>query len=134
MKLGSEEIRYINAFEAITGVSARSCTIENGITFLVTPGTAGRAIGKKGTNVKMLRKKFRKHIAVFEYFDDPEKFFRKAFSRIKIDKIKLADDKKTMNIKLDPEDKRALLQNLQKLKNVKEVLRNNYNVENLRIR
>jgi len=70
IKLTENELQYLSLFEAITQVEALDCINdeENGrLIFVVRPGMAGKAIGSRGANAKLLRKLFGKDIEIVEH-------------------------------------------------------------------
>ena len=95
-----------------------------------------KAIGKKGATVEKIRKVFKKPVELFEYTKEPERFFEKAFFKAKIEKIEIKEkkDKKIALISADQTNKRIILQNLGRLKKIKELAKRNYEIEEVRIR
>jgi len=74
-KLDNESIQVIAMFEMITKAKVKDCLINhNKITFIVSEGNAGKAIGKNGYNVKLLEKKLNKKVEIIEFSHDPKKF------------------------------------------------------------
>jgi N utilization substance protein A len=77
MKLDTDTLRYIAALEGSAGVEVKDCIVdETTITYIVREGQLGKAIGKKGVNVKKIGTALGKHIRLVEYSKDPIKFTR----------------------------------------------------------
>jgi len=76
VKLGTEEIKYINLFENMTGASVKDCILQEKVFFVVKQGQMGLAIGRKGANIQRLMETIGKPIEIIEYSDDPETFVR----------------------------------------------------------
>jgi N utilization substance protein A len=76
VKLGTEEIKYINLFENMTGASVKDCILQEKVFFVVKQGQMGLAIGRKGANIQRLTETIGKPIEIIEYSDDPETFVR----------------------------------------------------------
>ena len=77
MKLDLKTLGYIKIFENYTGASVKDCFVQGGnLNFIVKTGNIGRAIGKKGINIKMLGGKFKRPIRVLEFNDDVVKFVK----------------------------------------------------------
>ena len=77
IKLDTEKIQYIGLFESLTNASVKDCILDrekNRITFVVKENHAGRAIGKRGSNVKNLEKILNKKIEIIEFSEDPVRF------------------------------------------------------------
>jgi len=61
MKLGMDEIRYMNAFSIITRVSPKACVAGKGsITFFVNSNDMRKVIGKDGQTIKKVSTKLKK--------------------------------------------------------------------------
>lgn len=117
----TEELRYMNVFETLTGAIAKDVFIQNDtMIFFVEEGHAGRAIGKKGEKVKQLERIFGKKIKIMEVSKDPTKFASDILKPAKINAIfvsQRSDGKKVLNIVT--KDKAIVRK---KLKNLKEWL------------
>ncbi len=134
MKLGKSEIHYINAFEDLAGVSARDCLArENEIIFLVNSKQMGLAIGKNGQTIAKVRERMGKNIELFEYGENAEDFVRKAFYQIKIRDLAFSEreGRKVLVASFDAEQRKKALQNLSKLRKLKEILKRNYGIDDL---
>ncbi len=135
MKIGKQEIGYINALESIAGVNAKDCFVKgNSITFLVKGSEMSLVIGKNGRMIKNVRKKIGKNVDVFEYCDNPVIFLRKALYDINVNKFDFNGEERVIRISLNSENKRKLLQNLGRLKKIREVMERNYGIEQVKIR
>ncbi len=135
--LGISEIQFMNLLDAILHVSARDCFVDgDNVVFLVNEKDMYRAIGKGGSAVELLTKRIGKRVELFEYTQEPEKFFQKAFFRAKIEKVGIKDlkEKKIAIISVDATNKKIILQNMRRLKRVKDIAKRNYGIEEVRIR
>lgn len=62
-------------FEQITRTSLKDCIIdENQITFIIKGDNVGKAVGKKGSNVKLLENKLGKKIRIVKFDDNCAQF------------------------------------------------------------
>lgn len=137
MKLDINQIQLMNTLDDVAHVGAKDCFVtERSIIYLVPEDQMSQAIGKKGANVEKLSKKLGKKVEFFEYMKEPEKFLEKAFFKAKIDKIEIKNtkEKKIAVVNADNTNKRLILQNLGRLKKIKELCQRNYNIEEVRIR
>ncbi|MBU0636585.1 NusA-like transcription termination signal-binding factor, partial [Candidatus Micrarchaeota archaeon] len=83
MRIGSQEIQYLNVFQSVSRTHAKDCLIGNNmISFLVKEGQMGLTIGKNGENVKKLRKLLKKNVELFEHKQTPQAFLDSAFPQI----------------------------------------------------
>jgi N utilization substance protein A len=136
MRIGSQEIQYLNLFQAISHASARDCLVGNTqISFLVKEGQMGLTIGKKGSTIKKLQQLMKKKIEVFEHKQTAEAFLQNAFPQVVFEKVgtEKTDDKKILSIKMDGENKRKLLADGGKLKRIKELAKRNYEIDDFQI-
>ncbi len=137
MKISNEEILLINALQDFSGVTARDCIIqEKNIIFLVNEKDVGNAIGKKGEKINKLRQKLNKNIEIYGFSEKPENFIKNSLKDIKIEEInqKNEGEKKVFVLKLDSENKRKILGKTNKLKKIKEILKRNYKIDEVKIR
>ena len=82
----TEIIGYINLFESFTRARVKDCYPGiNALIFIVYEGEAGKAIGKRGENIKRLTNLLKKRIKVVEFNDNPVKFILNLISPIKTD-------------------------------------------------
>ena len=135
--LDISQIQMMNALDAVARVSAKDCFVDEGsVVFLVPEKDMNRAIGKAGSTVELLGKKLGKRVELFEFTEKPEDFFGKAFSRAKIGKVEIRDSKerKIAVVTVDAANKKIILQNMRRLKRVKELAKRNYDIEEVRIR
>lgn len=87
IKLSLDDIGFIALFERVTKANVKDCIFnqdKNKLTFVVSEGQAGLAIGKGGANIKSLEEQFKKKVEVLEFSDDPLKFLSNIFRPLKI--------------------------------------------------
>ena len=60
-------MKYMSLFESITRVKLKDCIADDKLTFVVEEGGIGRAIGKNGSNAKMLENIIRKKVRMVEF-------------------------------------------------------------------
>jgi len=136
MKLSLEDIRYMNALDKIAKVTARDCIVkENEIIFVVKENQIGMAIGKNGEKIKEIRNKLGKRVTLFEEAENEKEFIEKALRKFKIEDVSCIEEngKKSMQIEVDAESKQKILNESSMLRNLKEVLKREYNIESLRL-
>jgi N utilization substance protein A len=136
MKISNEEILLMNALQNFSGVTARDCIIgEKNIIFVVNQKDLGNAIGKKGEKINRLKQKLKKNIEVYGYTQKPEDFLRNSLKEIKINEIKekKEEEKKSFILSLDSENKRKMMNQTGKLKKIKEIMKRNYEIDEIRI-
>lgn len=84
-------MKYMALFEKIAHTSPKDCIVnQNIITFIVKSNQAGKAIGKKGINIKKLETKLNKKIKIVEFDEDVIKFTQNLiypFNKVQIEEI-----------------------------------------------
>jgi len=110
MKLDKDSIGYLNLFEKVTHVSPKHCFVDKNdiLIFIVPEGTAGKAIGKKATNVLHLSSLFKKRLRIIEYSADPCKFVQHCLAPLKADSVTQKDEKVVITCQL-PQTKAKIL-------------------------
>ena len=85
IKLETEAIRTIAAFERVTKVHARDCLMtDNCVYFLVEVKKIGLAIGKNGSVIKEMRRILGRPVRIFGYSENPEDMIKKLRKAVKI--------------------------------------------------
>ncbi|PIN85211.1 MAG: NusA-like transcription termination signal-binding factor [Candidatus Diapherotrites archaeon CG11_big_fil_rev_8_21_14_0_20_37_9] len=137
MKLDQSQIQLMNGLDKIANVMPRDCFVgDNSVVFLVHEEHMKKAIGKNGATIEKISKTLNKRVELFEYTKEPEKFFEKAFYRAKIEKVEIRETKngKIALISADNTNKRIMLQNMGRLKKIKQLAKRNYEIGEVRIR
>lgn len=103
MKFDNRIIGYITTFENITRTSVKDCFFKDDeLIFIVQPGQLGKAIGKNGSNVKLLAGKLKHKLRVIGFDIDPLRFVSNLLYPLKEFEIEMNDDK----IVIKAEDRR----------------------------
>lgn len=88
----TDTIGYINLFEKITQAKLKDCFKEEGkIIFVVYPGEVGKAVGKKGANVKRLSSMIKRDITIIEFDPDPVNFVKNLIRPVQAE-VNIEDD------------------------------------------
>ncbi|MCE4620662.1 MAG: NusA-like transcription termination signal-binding factor [Desulfurococcales archaeon] len=139
-RITPEELRYLSILEELTGALGIRCIMDeenNKLIFLVKDTDVGKAIGKGGKNVKLLRALLKKNIEIVAYADDIEGMVRNLFPSVKIlgvDIVKRGDSK-TVVVKVAEEDKgRAIGREGRNIKRARLVLQKLFGVNSVVIK
>ena len=132
VKLGTESVRTIVAFEKIARVHARDCLVTEGcIYFIVDPEKVGPAIGRNGSVIKELRKILGKNIKVFGYWDDPEIMLKNMIPNIK--RLEVNGD--SINISVPAEDKVNIIgRNGSNINAIREIFKRHFSIKKFILR
>ncbi len=89
IKYDIDAMKFMSMFESMTGAKLRDCIIsENLITFIVEEGEIGKAIGKKGVNVRRLEASLKKKIKISEFNGNLAKFIENIVYPAKVKTVK----------------------------------------------
>jgi N utilization substance protein A len=111
IKLTSDEMRYIALFENVTGAVATDCIIDDKrgrIIMVVKPGSAGLAIGKHGSRIKLLRNMLKRDMEVVEYADNPVDLIKNSFVPARIKEVRITerlDNRKVAIVTVEEHDR-----------------------------
>ncbi len=137
LKLNTENIRYINIFEDITGTRVKDCIVDNEmnkIIVVVEQGKIGRAIGKGGSNIKKIKRLLNKNIEIIEYSSDIMEFITNIMGNICVKNVRILEKngKKCVYIEVPQKEKGiAIGKRGQRIKKVKMLLRRNQNIDDV---
>lgn len=130
----SSAMKLMSFFEEITHAKLKDCIIHlNQLIFIVHPGQIGKAIGKKGVNVKRLESALKKRIKIVEFSDDVTIFTKNLIYPLKVMDIKEED--KTITIYSDDTKTKGLLigRDSQNLKNTEQTIKRHFNINKLKV-
>ena len=132
VKLETESIRIMAAFEKLTKVNAKDCLItENCIYFVVDPKKLGFVIGKNGSVIKDVKKKLGKQVKVFGYYKNLEFFLKGMIPSIKT--IEINDG--VITISIPNEDKVNVIgKNGNNIKAIRELMARHFKIKNVRVK
>ena len=81
-------MKFISLFESATGSNLRDCFIqEEKIMFIVKSGQIGKALGKRGANIRKLENLLKKKIRIIEFDEDVLQFVKNAVYPLQIKDI-----------------------------------------------
>jgi N utilization substance protein A len=111
IRLTEEEIRYATLFESITGVTPIDVVIDNEysrLIFVVQKNQAALAVGKGGSNVKILRNILGKDVEVVESGESPEELIKNSLYPARVIMVKVTKSPSGAKVAITtvaPEDK-----------------------------
>jgi N utilization substance protein A len=136
-KLGPEELRYIALFQSITGTTVLDCIVDedfNRIIYIVRPEDMGRAIGRKGINVKKLSDLLKKNIEIVEHSDNLENMVKNVFREARVVSVNLVEraGQKTLYVRVPDTDKgKAIGREGKNLKRARLILKRFFDVDKI---
>lgn len=88
LKLDPDSFGLSNVMEKITKVRVKDCFVERDIIyFVVAPGFIGKALGKKGVNIKKVQQVLGKRIRVIEFSNDVARFVKNIIAPLEVENI-----------------------------------------------
>jgi N utilization substance protein A len=132
VKLSTENVRTITAFENITKVQPKDCIItENFVYFLVDSKKMGLAIGKNGSVIKEVKRVLGKPIKIFAHYDSVEEFLKKIIPNVR--SIDINDN--GIIVSAPQSEKLTIIgKNGENIKVIREILKRHFGVENFKLR
>jgi N utilization substance protein A len=88
IKYDMDLMNYISLFETVTQAKLKDCILGERLLFIVEEGEMGKAIGKKGINVKKIEGVLKKKIRLVEFSPDVLQFVRNLVYPLQIKEIK----------------------------------------------
>jgi len=131
----TEAIKTINLFETVSQVSVKDCIImDDRIYFLVEEGEL-KKIRENGQLIKNLERMLNKKILIFEFSRDLVIFLKNSIKGIREIKIRNEKEGKIAEISVDNSLKSLVIgKDGKNIKALRQILKRNYNVDNLVIR
>ncbi len=141
-KITLEELRLLAIFQDITGAVAYRCIEdpEGGkLYFLVNPSEIGKAVGRKGVNVKTLTDIFGKRVEIVPYTPEMslEEFLSKLLMNARIINMRLIEKngEKRLVVKVEDSDKgRAIGRGGRNIERARKILKILYGIDKIIIR
>jgi N utilization substance protein A len=131
----TETIKTINLFETINKASVKDCIImDDRIYFLIDEGES-KKIKENGSLVRNLEKMLNKKIIIFEYSKDLSTFLKNSIKGVREIKIRNEKEEKIVEISVDNYLKSIVIgKDGKNIKALRQILKRNYNIDNLVIR
>ncbi len=129
MRLTTEEIRLMAAFQSITGVYPRDCIVDgNLVIFVVDERNVGKAVGKNGVNIKKIAAITGKSIEVVGYAHEPTQFLKNVFHPAHILAVSVVDKNgsRVARVHVDKESARILGGRLERRLRIARMLAKRY--------
>lgn len=131
--LDAETLALMRAFEGACSVQPVDCVeTERRVVFVVPGDLVGKAVGKKGSNVRRLEDRLQKPVQVVGYSDDPADFAENFFFDVDVEGVEVEEhgDRRVVRVKVDPREKgRAIGRGGSNVKLASELAKRHHGVE-----
>ena len=85
IKYNIELMKFISVVESLTGAQVKDCIPNEPLLFIIHENQMGKAIGKRGANLKKVESVLKKKVQFIEYKDDLATFVKSYLSPITVD-------------------------------------------------
>ena len=122
-------MKYISLFESLTGAKLKDCVANDVIMFIVQENEMGRAIGKKGANIRRIEGLLKKKIKLVEYNENVLQFIENLIKPIKAKEITNEED--VVNIYAEDTKTKGMLigRDRNKINSINEIVKRYFKVE-----
>jgi len=129
-------MKFMQLFESLTRAKLKDCinnVEDEQLIFIVEENEIGKAIGKKGSNVRRLEDLLKRKIKIVEFNPDIKQFIRNFVMPLQIKEVNEEDNKITIT-GFDTKTKGLLIGRERKnLENLKSVVKRYFDVEDIRV-
>lgn len=127
-------IKLMSLFTYVTDTSVKDCIdSESRIIFIVDENQAGKAIGKKGANVRRLEEKLKKKVKIIEFSQDPVQFIKNIVYPNKVRDIACEDNVYTITA-VDSFTRGMLIgRNAVNLREFESIVKRYYEIKELKV-
>ncbi len=130
MQYDIQLIGYITTFESLTRAKVKDVFFDDNLilTFVVSEGEGGKAIGKRGSNVKRLGNLLKKRIRIIEFANDAVEFTKNCLLPLVPRAIRKEDE--IILIDMENHQQKAMLfgRNKSNFVNMGKIVKRYYNV------
>lgn len=129
----SNLIKIMSMFESITRAKLKDAVDAEQLLFIVDENQIGKAIGKKGVNVKRLEQALNKKIKVVEFSPDPKQFIENMLYPLK--PVQITEENGRYTINAGDTKTRGLMigRDAKNIKFIKEVAKRYFEIEEIKV-
>jgi len=132
IKYNADLMKIIPIFESITGAKLKDCILNERLLFIVEENEMGKAIGKKGSNIKRLENMLKKKVKVIGFSQDVLQFIKNLLYPLQIKSIENKEG--TITIQADTKTKALIIgRNKQNLSNSIAIVKRYFDVNDIKV-
>ena len=122
-------MKYISLFESLTGAKLKDCIVNDVIMFIVQENEMGKAIGRKGSNIRRIEGLLKKKVKLVEFNENVLQFIENLIKPIKAKEITNEDE--VINIyALDTKTRGMLIgRDRSRINSINEIVKRYFKVE-----
>lgn len=135
IKYSVELMKFMALFENVTKAGVKNCFFDDHdqLFFIVENGEIGKAVGKKGRNVKKIQNMIKRKFRIVEFNEDVLEFIKNLVYPLRITEIEMREG--TVEIKgLDTKTKGLLIgRNALNIRNYEKIVKRYFDVGGLKV-
>ena len=88
--ISADLMKFMSMFESVTKVGLKDCFVDEStdtLTFIVSPGKVGKALGKSASNIRTLEKRLNRRVKIAEYSEDVKTFIKSLLLPLRVEHI-----------------------------------------------
>jgi transcription termination/antitermination protein NusA len=133
IKYNKDIMGYISIFESLTGAKLKDCILNEHIMFIVHENEMGKAIGKKGSNIRRVEGMLKKKIRLVEFSSNSLKFVENLIHPLRANEIK--DEENTITIYSNDTKTKGMLigRDRHNIKSVNSIVKRYFDIKEVRV-
>ena len=133
IKYSYDAMKYMSMLESLTGEKLKDCIVNEDITFVVQENDMGKAIGKKGVNIKRMEGIFKKRIKLIEFNNNVAQFVGNLINPVKAKEIREEDG--IVNIYADDAKTKGMLIGREKnrINSINEIVKRYFQIKEVKV-
>lgn len=132
IKYDADLMKIISIFESVTGAKLKDCILNERLLFIVEENEIGKAIGRRGINIKKLENMLKKKIRVAGFSSDVLQLIKNLLYPLEVAGIE--NDDGTITIRADTKTKALIIgRNKQNLNNLMKVVKRYFDVKDIKV-
>jgi len=133
IKYDLDLMKFMSLFESLTGAKVKDCIKNDKLIFVVHENEIGKAIGKKGINIRKIEGILKKSVKIVEYSDDVLQFIRNFINPLKIKDI--AKEGSTITITGPDTQTKSLIigRDRRNINHLKDITKRFFDIEEIKV-
>ena len=133
IKYDSDLMKLITLFESMSGAKVKDCIADDNIIFIIEENEMGKAIGKKGANIKRAEDLLKRKIKLVEFSQDILQFVKNMIYPIEVNDIRQEDGVITIHGKDSNSKARIIGRERHNINNVTKIAKRYFDVKEIKV-
>lgn len=133
IKYDSDLIGLMTLFESMTGAKVKDCIDNDRLIFVIEESDMGKAIGKKGANIRKIENVLKRKVKLVEFSTDIVQFVRNVTYPAEIAEIR--EDENVLVIQGKDSNSKAMLigRERQNIKNLNDIVKRYFSIKEVKV-